>query len=603
MTLLSGRRAALAAVILIAAAGSVRPFEASAPQAREALAVDFYVLGPDGQSVTDLRPDEVTIRTDGRTRVIRSLQHVVQGPVPATDEPAAAPVLEPPPPPYATNAATDAGRSIIIVVDDESFRPGRERPLRAAVGRFLGSLTSRDRVALITVPHGGMKTDLTTNHDRVSGALELVTGHGPENESAQEGACRSRTVLESLAGMLSSLAGGEGPTTVIFVSTSMYGPRRDAPVSLAPGMCELTTQHFQRVGQAAARARAHLFILQPEDVMGRGTRMDETIAGANFTGSANPLEGLENLAGVTTAHRASLSEAGDETLVKLAAETASYYSATIEVAPSEFDDLNRGLQVRVSRPGVELRARPMLYFPKANAPGPRPAVKSAAEMLLETRPFRDLPLRAAAYTSINDDARLRVIVAAEPMDAGERLQALSAALFADGKLISRWDAEAQHLATMPVLAALVAPAGSYRLRVTAVDAAGRGGAVDADLDVGVVEAGPLRISSVVLGLSRGGAFQPRLEFTSEPVAIGYVELYGGTAGASVTALIEIARSATGPAIIATPLAIEASRDTGRFLAQGAVPIGALPPGDYVIRALVGVEGQPMGRVMRTIRKR
>jgi hypothetical protein len=259
--------------------------------------------------------------------------------------------------------------------------------------------------------------------------------------------------------------------------------------------------------------------------------------------------------------------------------------------------------VRVSRPGVELRARPMLYFPKANAPGPRPAVKSAAEMLLETRPFRDLPLRAAAYTSINDDARLRVIVAAEPMDAGERLQALSAALFADGKLISRWDAEAQHLATMPVLAALVAPAGSYRLRVTAVDAAGRGGAVDADLDVGVVEAGPLRISSVVLGLSRGGAFQPRLEFTSEPVAIGYVELYGGTAGASVTALIEIARSATGPAIIATPLAIEASRDTGRFLAQGAVPIGALPPGDYVIRALVGVEGQPMGRVMRTIRKR
>jgi hypothetical protein len=108
---------------------------------------------------------------------------------------------------------------------------------------------------------------------------------------------------------------------------------------------------------------------------------------------------------------------------------------------------------------------------------------------------------------------------------------------------------------------------------------------------------------VVLGLSRGGSFQPRLEFGPEPVAIAYVELYGGTAGAGVKAAIEVARSENGPAILAMPLAIEASRDAGRFLAQGAIPIGALPPGDYVVRALVGIEGQPLGRVIRTIRKR
>jgi hypothetical protein len=410
-------------------------------------------------------------------------------------------------------------------------------------------------------------------------------------------------VLESLDGMLASLAGGEGPTTVLFVSTSMYGPRRDAPVMLAPGMCELTTQHFQRVGNAAARARAHFFVIRPEDVMARGGQASENIAGVGFTGSNNPLEGLENLAGVTGAHRVSLAEAGDETLVQVATETASYYSATIEVAVSEFDGLSRGIAVKVARPGVELRARPMLYFPKAAAPGLRPAVKTPQEMLLETQPFRDLPLRAAGYTSVNDAERLRVIVAAEPVDPSTRLQSLSAALFDGQKLISRWDAEPQHLATMPVLAALLAPPGLYRVRVAAVDAAGRSGAVDLDLPVQIVTAGPLKLSSVVLGLSRDGAFQPRLQFGAEPVAIGYIEMYGGTAGAGVQAAIEIARSANGPALVATPLAIEATSEAGKFIAQGAIPIGALPAGDYVVRALVGIEGQPIGRVMRTIRKR
>ena len=594
------RRLVLAAIACVAAAGSARSYALHTPQTRDALSVDFYVLGADGRSVPDLRLEEVTIRTDGRTRVIRSLQHVVQGPPPSATP--LAPALEAPPPPFATNVATESGRSVIIVVDDESIRPGRERPLRAAVAQFLGGLSPRDRVALVTVPHGGMKTDLTTNHDRVSGALELVTGHAPENESAQDGACRSRTVLESLDGMLSSLAGGEGPTTVLFVSNSMYGPRRDAPITLAPGMCELTIQTFQRVGQAASRARAHFFIVQPETVMGRGSAINETIAGSGFSGSDNPLEGLEHLAGVTAAHRVSLSEAGDQTLVDLARETAAYYSATIEVAPSEYDGLSRGIQVRVSREGLDVRARPMLYFPRSAAAGLQPAIRTPKEMLEETRPFRDLPLRAAGYTSINDGNRLRVVVAAEPIDPSVRLQSFSAALFDAGKMVSRWDAEPQHLATMPVLAALVAPPGTYRLRVAAVDAAGRSGAVDTDLPVEVVSAGPLKISSVVLGLSRNGTFQPRLQFGNEPVAIGYVELYGGTAGAGIRAVIEIARSPTGAPLVATPLALEPSQDPGKFLAQGAIPIGALPPGDYVVRALVGLEGQPLGVVMRTMRK-
>src|SRR4029453_19441364 len=125
---------------------------------------------------------------------------------------------------------------------------------------------------------------------------------------------RTRTGLGSLEGMLNSLAGGEGPTTVVFISASEFGPRRDAPATLAPGMCELTTRVFERMGGAAAPARAHFWVVQPDQVMLRGSLAQETIAGTGFSGSDNPLEGLEHIAGVTAAERRSLTTARDGTM-------------------------------------------------------------------------------------------------------------------------------------------------------------------------------------------------------------------------------------------------------------------------------------------------
>jgi hypothetical protein len=40
----------------------------------------------------------------------------------------------------------------------------------------------------------------------------------------------------------------------------------------------------------------------------------------------------------------------------------------------------------------------------------------------------------------------------------------------------------------------------------------------------------------------------------------------------------------------------------RYIATVALPIGALPPGDYVVRATVAAAGQAPGRVVRTLRK-
>jgi hypothetical protein len=93
---------------------------------------------------------------------------------------------------------------------------------------------------------------------------------------------------------------------------------------------------------------------------------------------------------------------------------------------------------------------------------------------------------------------------------------------------------------------------------------------------------------------------PRLQFGKEPVALATVELSGQATG-TITIGLEVARTLDGPALVSTPLAVERLGDD-HYAATGAAPIGALPPGDYVVRAVVTVEGQPSVRVTRTLRK-
>jgi hypothetical protein len=190
----------------------------------------------------------------------------------------------------------------------------------------------------------------------------------------------------------------------------------------------------------------------------------------------------------------------------------------------------------------------------------------------------------------------------EPVDPGIKFAHLMAALFnSDGKAVAHWIATKEELERTPVIGAIPAPPGAYRLRVAAIDTTGLGGSTEYEFATDLPSTGPLKLSSIVLGLSRGGTFVPKLQFTDEPVAIGFIELYGAAAGLAVNATMEIARTVNGPAIAAVPLAIEAAGEN-RYEARGAVPIGKLPPGDYVVRALVALEGQPMTRVVRTLRK-
>ena len=573
------RRTAAVAATLTFSAGLMLVSGATVAQSERPLVVDFYALGADGIALPDLKSSEVTIRVNGRPRTIQSLRLVKQSELPSADPLAVrdASLTQP----FGTNNSAELGRSIVLVIEDASFRVGSgvEKPLRAAVSAFLGSLSPRDRVSLWTLPQGGMKVNLTANHDRVSQAMLNVGGTG-DRISGQEAACRTRDSLEELDQLLSTLQGGEGPAIIVYMTGGMAGPTHDAASGMAPGRCELRVDKFQRVGQMAAAARAHFYVVMVDDLSGAS-------------------DGLENLAGVTGGTRIALSRAGNTGLVNVAKSTASYYSAVVDNTGLDLEGAV-GLDVKVSRPDVVVRSRPQVYLRKPTGVSRQPTTPD--EMLKSAAMFTDLQLRVTGFSSTNGDGRIRVIAAAEPVDPGVKLASLSAALYdSQGQMVVRSNATEQDLAMAPVLSAMAVNSGMFRLRVAAVDTNGRAGAADTEVLAEVVEAGALKLSSLVLGLKRDGKFMPKLQFSNEPLAIALMDFFGGKQGAGIGAILEVLNLAGEP-IVTNRLSIEATQDPQRFTATGAVPLGALPPGDYIARITIGVDGGPYGRVIRPFRK-
>jgi hypothetical protein len=150
------------------------------------------------------------------------------------------------PPPFGSNVRTDAGRTAVIIVERESIRAGKERPVMEALDRFLGRLSSVDRVGLVTVPHGRVEVDLTADKARVRELLPRLTGQAPQDAPGvtqaaldSDKACRSRLTLNTLNGFLQEFSRIDGPKTIIFVSSGLMPPRRDGPMTGPPGQCEI----------------------------------------------------------------------------------------------------------------------------------------------------------------------------------------------------------------------------------------------------------------------------------------------------------------------------------------------------------------------------
>jgi hypothetical protein len=568
----------------------------------ELLTVDFRALDEKGNPVTDLRLEQVSVRLGGVERPVKSLQYVHVAP-PALRSTGALGAKELAPP-FGSNYLGDAGRTIILVLENESLRPTIARQVIDGVGTFISGLAPRDRVALLTTPRGGLLADLSRDHAYIRKLLSGVSGQGPQRATDSERACRTRDTLVALTGLLEGLAAIDIPKTIVFVSGGIVTPRRDAAANAAPGPCELKSVHYDDVGHAAFAARANFFVIKADDlVIDPAASAVIDPAASRFRSSDEELAGMESLAGVTSGTLLRVTPAETSAFARVARETSGYYLAAIDPEAGQRNGLSHRIDVSAARPGVTIRVRPRVVVPKSAAKSTTPAQTPQA-MLRDGRMYRDLPLRASAFVSADpQEERLRIVGVAESLD---RTAAITTAAFglidSRGKLVAQWTANERELSRSPVASAGLAPPGPYRLRVAAVDTAGRRGATDYEFDAALISGSGLRLSTLVLGVSLAG-FSPRLQFSAEPTAMGFFEVYGTVPDSEkLSVAFELAGELDGAAIVRTPGTLTVTRESGVRRASGVVPIATLPPGDYIIRGIVSLDGNPIGQVHRTLRK-
>jgi hypothetical protein len=168
--------------------------------------------------------------------------------------------------------------------------------------------------------------------------------------------------------------------------------------------------------------------------------------------------------------------------------------------------------------------------------------------------------------------------------------------------VAQWTANEGERAESPVIAAGSGAPGPYRLRVAAIDSNGRRGATEYEFVAELTDADPLALSQMALGVSREGGFTPKMVFGTDQAAVAYFEIYGRPPQAdSVSVRLEIAAGPDERALTSASARI-VTQGNDRRIALGALPIAALSPGEYVVRAIVSVDGRPVGRVTRTLRK-
>ena len=411
------------------------------------VSLDFLAIGRDGQPVPDLKAEEVSLKLGGRARPLTAINlvDVVGSAQPARRSRRCRRRSE------RTCRPASHGRSCWSWTTTRSGS-APNGALREAADTFLDKLAPTDRVALVTMPYGGTRVSLTTEQEAVRASLAAIVGQAPANETPDDMACRSRRTLDSLRGLFEGFIGSPVPVTVAFFSASMVGPNEQVdPIGAQ-----------RRDLRAAARNL-------PSGRRRRGGRRGQRSTSSSRSGWRNQVAGLDNLAGVTGGVRLALGGVEDNAFTRVLRETSAFYRVAFEPEPSQRNGSIQRIELKVSRPDVTVRVRPTLRIDRVPTARARRAPR---ELLRQTAIKRDLPLRVTGFASRQSGQQnVKVVAVAEPIDPTTELASAALGLIdGNGKLVAQAPFEAADLKPgQPVMAAMLVPPGSYRLRAAATD--------------------------------------------------------------------------------------------------------------------------------------
>ena len=602
--------------------------------------VDVNVIDRNGRPIADLTAQDFSLKVDGRPRRIASAQFIA---VTRNVE------REPINPDYSSNPKIAGARLIMLVVDQGNIGASRGKYAIDAARRFIGRLSPADRVGLVTIPGAGPQIDFTANHALVETALQSVVGTSDDGEHQDnqiglseaialqrgnnqviqqilERECtglaagtladcrrnleaqartlyidlksRTRDTLLSLRQVMDRLARTSAPKTVVLLSEGILIDSRDIG-------------DISWLGPTAARGQAALYVLQLEP-----PAFNASNAQSSPTRSADielAHDGLGYLAGAARGSVFKVIAGADNAFSRLALELSGYYLLSFEPEPGDRDTKSHKIKIEVPRrKDVSVRARNDF---SVDAPRTRTTEEQLADAIAAPLLATDIGLKLAAYSfTENEGNKLRVMLAADidrSQNPGSKLSLAYMVMDDHDRLVSSQVEPAvttevrQDTLTQTYLGAITAAPGTYRIKLAVVDEAGRAGSIEHTVHARLTNAGQIHLTDLLLGNESGGSgLRPTVsaQFKGD-ILHGYIELHSEAAeplrGASVT--FEVANNPQGRALdsVDAHFENEPTSSPTRRVAEAALPIALLPPGDYTARAVVTVAGQRVGQVTRS----
>ena len=614
----------------------------------ELVTVDVTALDSNGRQVMDLTPTDFQVEIDGDRRQVISAEYIrLVDPLRVIGKPAPVVVADET---YASSNTKGAppGRLIVLLIDQGNIRTGAARAVMNSAKKFVDTLTPEDRVSVIAVPGPGEHVDFTTNHDRVREALLRITGQSSaipsrfalsiteamaiymhsdaqlateviNRECAQAVAAvdlercqrdveqdagqimsevrrRTQDSVDGMRAVFKSLAGIEGPKSVVLVSEGL----------IFEGLGTETDD----LALTAADSRATLDVLLLDvPQFDAATAQRPTTPREDRT---KQVEGLEQLAGATRGGLYRINVTADYAFDRISRTLDGYYLLGVESRPSDRNGRRHNLGVKTTRRGVSLRSRRSFVTGiSAKATSPEDAINRAIRSPLAVN---DLPLKVSTWTYKEPGTnKIRVLIAAE----AERLADQPLDYTVGVALVNTRGRGVAPAATKHTLKEKVGEPGTavwtgmisvdpgeYRLLLALADNEGRVGSVSRAVTAWQMDPAAVSMGDLIVGTmdpSNKTALAPAIE----PVINGgqmaaLLEAYG-TSLAGLEATLEILATENGAPLATMPMRVAAGSSAEIASASAQFSTTALPPGRYLARGTIRQGGKAQGHLMRPFR--
>src|SRR5215203_3958202 len=142
----------------------------------ELVSIDVTALDGNGRQVTDLTAGEFEVEIDGGRRQVSTVEYIRSAdPLRQIGAPHKVVVADEA---FSTSNAKGAprGRLITLLIDQGNIRTGAARTAMNSAKKFVDTLTPEDRVSVVAVPGPGELVDFTNDHGKVREALLRIVG-------------------------------------------------------------------------------------------------------------------------------------------------------------------------------------------------------------------------------------------------------------------------------------------------------------------------------------------------------------------------------------------------------------------------------------------